>query len=128
MFADGSFEFITPGVGSRHQFTSGGMINAEYFTTDNDGGVSSLAKTINVKINNLPIASFECSSTGPQKLNCYSTSTDPDQGDSVVSFDWAFGDGATQSGLAGNFDHTYGVNPLYTVKLTARDQFGGSST
>ena len=55
-------------------------------------------------------------------------STDPDVGDSIVSYDWDFGDGAT--GTGDQVSHTFAAGGSYTVTLTVTDVEGatGSTT
>jgi PKD repeat protein len=77
------------------------------------------------KPNAAPIASASASCTG---LSCTfngSASTDPDG--SVTAYSWAFGDGATASGVTAS--HTYAAG-TYTATLTVTDDKGavGSTT
>jgi PKD repeat protein len=111
-----------------HTFSIGGNHKVTLTVTDNDGGVHTIEKNYLILENQNPVANFECSNSSPQKLSCYSTSTDPDSGDLPIYFNWNFGDGEAQSGLASGFSHTYGENPTYKVSLTVTDQYGGSST
>src|SRR5207237_10559536 len=54
-------------------------------------------------------------------------SSDPDSGDSVVSWSWAFGDGTTGSGVS--VTHVYAVrSAVYTVRLTVADTHGATGT
>jgi PKD repeat protein len=53
-----------------------------------------------------------------------SASTDPD-GD-VLTYEWAFGDGATATGVTPT--HAYAALGTFAVTLTVRDGFGGSSS
>ena len=128
-YDDDKSDFLTPGQPTIHKFSSAAPHGIVLLVTDNDGGQFSILKIISVRRNNPPIASMVCNSYAPQKISCYSTSTDPDQGDYVSTFDWDFGDGTTQSGLQGYFsDHLYSTAGTYTVKLTAHDQYGGATT
>ena len=51
-----------------------------------------------------------------------SSSTDPD-GNNIISYEWSFGDGATESGVFANVDttHTYSAPGTYEVKLKLTD-------
>ena len=53
-------------------------------------------------------------------------STDPDAGDSIVSYAWAFGDNTTGTGAAPA--HTYASNGSYTATLTVTDTRGATGT
>lgn len=126
-FDDGDYGFLNSENPTRKQFTTSGQHEVTLTVIDNDGGVTAVTKNFSVKINNPPIANFECNSYGPHKLNCYSTTVDPDQWDYPVRFDWNFGDGNTQSGLSGWFDHQYASSQNVKVKLTVFDKYGGAS-
>jgi hypothetical protein len=49
-----------------------------------------------------------------------------DQGGAIVSYEWAFGDGANGTGIKPS--HAYGQAGVYTVKLTVTDDGGFSSS
>ncbi|HEY1278850.1 MAG TPA: PKD domain-containing protein, partial [Acidimicrobiales bacterium] len=53
-------------------------------------------------------------------------SSDPDAGDSIVSYAWAFGDNTTGTGAAPA--HTYAANGTYTATLTVTDTRGATGT
>ena len=79
--------------------------------------------------NNAPIAS----SGGPysgvvnQSVNFdASGSYDPDEGDSITSYRWDFGDGTTGEGISA--EHTYSSEGNFTVNLTVTDSNGGQKT
>jgi PKD repeat protein len=53
-------------------------------------------------------------------------STDPNGNDTIVSYDWDFGDGSTGTGATPS--HTYTVAGTYTVELTVTDETGLTDT
>lgn len=108
-----------------YQFATSGEHSASLTVIDNDGLTNTVTKTFTVKENSNPVVSLECFNSGPQKIMCYSTATDPDNGDQLIDFKWDFGDGQVESGLVGSVFHTYAESGTYTVKLTVKDQFGG---
>ena len=123
-YDDGTFDFVTPGQNALHIFTSGGDHSFTYTVTDEDGGENTVTKIYNLKSNVAPVASFECSTPGPQKLSCYSTSTDPDVGDMPVKFTWVYDQGKIIEGLATTFDYTFAIHGEETIKLIVEDQYG----
>ena len=127
-FDDGDSGFLNPENPTRKQFTTDGQHEVTLTVMDNDGGVTTVTKSFAVKVNNPPIADFECTTPGPQRLSCYSTSSDPDQWDFPVKFAWEFGDNGGLSGLEGWFDHTYNFSGAVQVKLTVEDKYGLKST
>ena len=123
-YDDGTFDFITPGQNALHIFISGGDHSFTYTVTDEDGGENTVTKIYNLKSNVPPVASFECSTPGPYKLSCYSTSTDPDAGDMPVKFTWVYDQGKIIEGLATTFDYTFATHGEETIKLIVEDQYG----
>lgn len=78
--------------------------------------------------NNAPNAAF--TATGSNNLVATvngSASSDPDAGDSIVTYVWDFGDGNV-IGAAAATSHTYIYPGTYTVKLTVTDTGGLSNT
>jgi PKD repeat protein len=75
--------------------------------------------------NTNPVANFTSSCTD---LSCTFTdlSSDPDAGDGVASWSWAFGDNATSSSQ--NAAHTYGAAGDFDVTLTVTDNNGGTKS
>jgi PKD repeat protein len=75
--------------------------------------------------NTNPVASFTSSCTD---LACTFTdlSSDPDAGDGVASWSWAFGDNA--SSASQNTAHTYGAAGSFDVTLTVTDNNGGTKS
>jgi PKD repeat protein len=52
-----------------------------------------------------------------------STSSDPDAGDSVATYNWTFGDGSAAA-TTFNPDHTFAAGGTYSVTLRVGDRFG----
>lgn len=75
-----------------------------------------------------PIASFSTSAgpVHPDSSVSFSAQQPTTTYDSVVSYDWNFGDGTTATGL--NVSHTYATPGTYTVTLTVTDADGLAST
>jgi PKD repeat protein len=97
-------------------------------TVKNNLGVSAVSTT-NATITNRPIpvingpyqglvgTAIQFSSNG---------SYDPDPGDSIKSYLWEFGNGATSS--SANPQYSYSAAGLYSVKLTVTDSFGATNS
>ena len=93
--------------------------------TDSATNVSSDSNTVNVdNVNDPPVASFTYTCAG---LTCdfdASGSYDPDG--SIVSYEWNFGDGVTDSGVAPS--HTFPADNTYNVSLTVTDDDDATDT
>ena len=105
-----------------------------YLKVKDDDGEWSLEKSIDVIIlsnssNNPPVAFSGGPYTGFVNQNVIfdaSESYDPDTGDSIISYQWDFGDGITGEGET--IEHKYSSEGNYTVKLTVIDGNGGNQT
>jgi len=94
--------------------------------TDSTGQTAtSAAVSVNVdNINESPLAQFGASCN---ELSCSfdgSGSSDPDG--QIVSYAWAFGDGAVATGSTAS--HVYSASGSFTVTLTVTDNRGGTAT
>ena len=95
--------------------------------TATDTGGQTASHSIVVSVNNpnlVPTAMFtyECSN-----LSCsFNGSGSTDSDGSIVTYAWAFGDGATGSGVV--VDHAYSVGGSYGVTLTVTDNDGGAAS
>jgi len=101
-----------------------------YFKVKDDEGEWSPEESTTVTIlsapsNNPPVAD----AGGPYTVNVNqsitfdgSSSYDPDDGDSITSYRWDFGDGSTDEGVSP--EHTYTSEENYTVELTVTDSHG----
>ncbi len=79
-----------------------------------------------------PVPAFTLSPSSPQPGQSVtfdaSLSYDPDPGDSIVSYQWNFGDGASATTATPVTSHAYSTANLYTVTLTVTDAHGFSQS
>lgn len=88
---------------------------------DNGGGEDPPVNEPPIAVVNDPVcAGLECTFDG-------SESFDPDEGDSIVAFEWDLGDGSPP-GSGDSVTHAYAGQGVYTVTLTVTDQHGASAT
>lgn len=105
-----------------------------YFKVKDNYGEWSSESMVNVIIlsnssNNAPIAlsGGPYSGIANQSLTFNASgSYDPDEGDSITSYRWDFGDGTTGEGISAT--HTYSSEGKYTVNLTVTDNNGEQKT
>lgn len=126
-FDDGTVETYDPNFYFNHVFTTSGNHLVKLTVTDNDGGTSSIEKNYSILENHNPLADFVCQSLNPQRIDCYSTSTDPDNGDWLVKYVWDFGDGSSEESLMGGVSHFYQSAGNFAITLTVFDQHGGTN-
>ena len=119
--ADGSFTY-TPGT---NHFGDDTFTYVSDDGTD-DSNIATVTLTV-APLNDPPVADPNGPYTGPVggSLSFDGTgSSDPE--DSVLTYDWDFGDGTTAAGPAP--DHTYAAVGTFTVTLTVTDDGGLSDT
>ena len=101
--------------------TRNGTITISDPNADNDPQTITVSLTVNAVNNQSPTASFTAnpiSGYAPVAVSFNaSSSSDPDG--TIVSYSWAFGDGATGTGVSPS--HTYTSAGTYTVRLTVTD-------
>lgn len=94
--------------------------------TDTAGQTSSTAIGVTVdNLNDAPVASFSYSCSA---LSCSfdaSGSADPDG--TIVSYDWAFGDGTTAANAGATVGHSYAAAGTYGVTVTVTDDDGATN-
>ncbi len=124
-FGDGHTQDAT-GPTTTHVFTTSGPKTVTLTVTDDSGATTQLQRAVSVT-DRPPIASF----IGPVNVGRGQTATfnasassDPDG--TITSYDWAFGDGSTQSTATPVTSHTYTQPGPETVLLTVVDDAGNS--
>ena len=114
--ADGfviAWQDFSQGVGGATGDTDGSAVKAQVFS-----------------VNTEPTAAFS-SSPNPVAPGVAvgfdaSASSDPDSGNSIVTYAWDFGDGTTASGVS--LTHAFSLFDTYTVALTVTDTHGATSS
>ena len=123
-FGDGT---TSRGVTVNHSYTDNGTYKVTLTVTDDDGAVGSTQATKTV-LNRPPVASFTENATTvlAGEVIHFNASTSYDQGGSIVSYLWDFGDSTTGTGVA--VDHSYADNGTYIVTLTITDDDGAAAS
>ena len=107
-----------------HSYAQAGSYTARLTVTDKDGAQGSDTATVQVgAVNQPPAAAISGPASGQtgQTLN-FSASSSGDGDGHIVSYAWAFGDGATASGV--DASHAYAQADDYQVTLTVTDDDG----
>jgi PKD repeat protein len=108
-----------------HTFAAGGAVDVKLTVTDDRGGVASKTTSVKPIAPNVdPVAAFTSEATGLKVEFDSSGSSDSDG--TIESREWDFGDGGTST--AAKPSHTYDAAGDYAVKLTVKDDRGGSHT
>ncbi|ACM58390.1 PKD domain-containing protein [Halorubrum lacusprofundi] len=123
-FGDGA---TATGETTPHSYATPGTYTAELTVTDAYGNSDIATTSITVESRN-PDASFTTDSTTGNADTTFAFdgagSSDPDG--STLTYEWAFGDGATTTGETTS--HSYADPGDYTVELTVTDEYGNTDT
>ena len=117
------------GAQIEHTYSDAGAFEAILTVTDQRGGHSSASVEIDVRATNaLPVAAFSVypSPTFPGQGVQFGAGASYDPDGEIVSYEWAYGDGATGRGKL--VWHQYSALGTYNIILTVRDNDGGERT
>jgi len=113
------------GMTASHVYAMAGTYEITLMVTDNDGLTDSATAMVTVaRINLKPIASFTYTVVDLTVSVDASGSSDPDG--FITTYEWDWGDGATDSGVTAS--HTYASYGTYTITLTVIDDLGAMDT
>ena len=114
------------GAVSSHAYASAGTYTATLTVTDNRGGTNTDSASVSVA-NRPPTAMAGPDRTAaPGGAVAFDGSASSDADGSIRTYAWAFGDGATASGIAMN--HAYATAGVYSAMLTVTDDLGAVSS
>ncbi len=120
--------FTAPSVSSIRNVKVELTVKDDRERSHSDTAIVTVKPTSNPPANDPPNAEFTYSPTEPEVNENVSFdasgSSDPDG--SIVSYDWAFGDGSTGTGASPT--HSYAEKGVFEVTLTVTDDDGASST
>ena len=117
-FGDGT---TGSGVMAHRAYAADGTYTVTLIVTDNGGATSQTVGIFNV--NALPVAAF--TSTWSGLTYSFDAGGSSDNGGTIVSYAWSFGDGTTGSGVTAA--RTYAAGGTYTVTLIVTDNGGATS-
>ena len=124
-FGDGS---TGKGIAPIHMYSAKGTYNVILTVTDNTGAIDSATATVTISVGNqLPNANANGPYDGivnKEMLFDASGSSDPDG--TIVSYNWDFGDGSTDTGESPT--HTFTKDGTYEITLTVTDDVGETAT
>jgi PKD repeat protein len=126
-FGDGSTgkDMVT-----QHQYSAAGVYNVTLTVTANNGTTNSVTKAVVIAPPDLTTADFTFLPCASLVAKCvtFTDSSVPDNGVSIASYYWDFGDGTTPvSTNSPTIDHTFPANPnpvTYVVRLRLTDNLG----
>lgn len=125
-FGDGDQRTTTTPT-AQHRYDAPGSYVASLTVVDDRGLRASAERTITVGGSLLPTARFTFSPTNPRpgtQITFDASESTAPEGRTIVSYQWAFGDGTTAQGRT--VQKTYTAEFTYTVTLTITDSSGRS--
>jgi PKD repeat protein len=112
-----------------HAFSRPGTFAVTLTITDGFGRSASTVQSVTVGAGANPTAAFTTSPSAPliaQQVFFNAAQSRPSPGNSITSYTWDFGDGASGSGQQAS--HAYAAAGAYTVVLTITDSAGRTAT
>ncbi|MDX2438033.1 MAG: PKD domain-containing protein [Acidobacteriota bacterium] len=108
-----------------HTYGSADTYTVTLTVTDNEGATGNTSQSVTVSAANIPpTAAFTFSCTD---LGCsFDGNGSSDSDGTIASYDWDFGDGATDSGVTTS--HPYAAGDTYNVTLTVTDDGGATGS
>ncbi len=125
-FGDGA---TATGITATHVYADFGSYPAALTVTDDRGGRATTTHTIAVGPPNAPPSSsfaWTPASPAPSASVAFDGRAASDSDGTIVSYRWAFGDGATTDGPTAS--HAYAAEGIHEVTLTVTDDDGATST
>jgi PKD repeat protein len=125
-WGDGS---VSTALNPSHTYAATGSYTVALTATDPLGLAATMTRvatlTAPAPTNTAPVAQFTAACVDLTRVCAVNGSASTDD-KSVTGYAWAFGDGATASGVTAS--HTYALPGAYTIRLTARDLEGLTAT
>jgi len=129
-FDDGDYGFLNSENATRKQFATEGQHEITLTVIDNDGGVTTLIKSFEVKRNNPPIiAELNCYSNYPHTVDCYINAFDSDPSDIITSYKWEMGESEKVESTVPNIvNYKYLTSGQKLIRVTVADKYGKTAT
>ncbi len=111
------------GLTASHDYAAQGTVTVTLTVSDGRGGVSTAPQQVTLRV--LPRPLFVARQTG-MTTTFDATAAQGSPGHAITSYAWAFGDGASGTGV--RTTHTYAAPGRYTASLTVTDDASLAST
>jgi PKD repeat protein len=119
------------GMITTHAFSTGGSFVVSLAVTDRGGVTSTTQQTVTVTAAGIPTGLSVTSSPSPpiaKQAATFTASATPATNHRIVSYQWIWGDGDTNTTSTNVIQHTYQQAGSFLLTLTVRDDLNQSST